>query len=66
MPCRTTRTETPHVSSSDHPIRRKVALARPEAYSDQVAASHNVALFISSAINAGPAWFWRNVRKGDY
>jgi hypothetical protein len=59
------RTATPRVSSSDHPIRRKVALARPEAYADQVAASHHVAVFIFSAINAGPAWFWRNVKKGD-
>ena len=39
---------------------------RPEAYADRVAASHQVAVFISSAINADPVWFWRNVRKGDY
>ena len=39
---------------------------RPEAYADQVAASHQVAIFISSAINADSEWFWRNVRKGDY
>jgi hypothetical protein len=39
---------------------------RPEAYNDRVAVSHQVAIFISSAINADLAWFWRNVKKGDY
>ena len=39
---------------------------RSEAYNDRVAASHQVAIFISSAINADLAWFWRNVKKGDY
>jgi len=39
---------------------------RPEARADRAAASHQVAVFISSAINADPAWFWRKVKKGDY
>jgi hypothetical protein len=33
---------------------------------DQAAASHNVAVMISSAVTIDPEWFWRNVRKADY
>ena len=36
---------------------------RPEAYADRVAASHQVAVFISSAINAGPASFCATLER---
>jgi hypothetical protein len=40
--------------------------ARPEETPDQAAASHKVAVMISSAVSVDPEWFWRSVRKGDY
>ena len=39
--------------------------ARPEAKTERLAASETVAVMISSAVSADPAWFWRNVKKGD-
>jgi hypothetical protein len=39
---------------------------RPEARADRVAASHQVAVFISSAVSVDPEWFWQNVKRGDY
>jgi hypothetical protein len=40
--------------------------ARPEEKADQVAASHKVAVMISSVVSVDPEWFWRSARKGDY
>jgi hypothetical protein len=39
---------------------------RPEARADQVAASHQVAIFISCAINADSDWFWKSTKTRDY
>ena len=39
---------------------------RPEARADQVAASHQVAIFISSAISSDSDWLWKNTKTGDY
>ena len=40
--------------------------ARPQEKSDQLTASHKVAIMISSAVSLDPESFWRSVREGDY
>jgi len=39
---------------------------RPEEKTDQAAASHKVAVMISSAVSVDPAWFWQNLKTSDY
>ena len=39
---------------------------RPEENTDQAAASHKVAVMISSAVSVDPEWFWQNLKRGNY